>query len=120
MRCNPFLGSFPAFNATKTNLETGSYTRCMCVWPQTDRPSSSALFFPTTNAKAQLSFQFTNQTRQRARMQTCYVLTCRLGTTEKLDLFSRAFQEEENPGHELLTSVSLPTDITRFFFSNSN
>ncbi len=77
MRCNPFLGSFPAFNATKTNLETGSYTRCMCVWPRTDRQSSSALFFPTTNAKAQLSFQFTNQTRQRARMQTCYVLSCR-------------------------------------------
>jgi hypothetical protein len=67
-----------------------------------------------------LSFQFTNQTRQRARMQACYVLSCRLATTEKFDLFSRAFAEEENPGHELLTSVSLPTDFTRFFFSSSN
>jgi hypothetical protein len=67
-----------------------------------------------------LSFQFTNQTRQRARMQISYVLTCRLSTTEKLDLFSLAFQEEENSGQELLTTVSLPTTFTRFFFSSSN
>jgi hypothetical protein len=53
-------------------------------------------------------------------MQTSYVLTCRLATTEKLDLFSRAFQEVGKKGQELLTSVSLPTNFTRFFFSSSN